>query len=85
AKATAEPARGFESFVPRAVSKSFRSSLERIAMCCTIYHIWLERNMRTFAEKQQTRDQLIICICSTVMDKTISWRKVKKNKSNYEL
>ncbi|GAA0180404.1 hypothetical protein LIER_30102 [Lithospermum erythrorhizon] len=58
-------------------SKSFRSTLGRVAVCCTVYHIWMERNMRIFTQEQHTREQVINRICNVVSVKASSWKNVK--------
>uniref|UniRef100_A0A5B7CEG1 Reverse transcriptase zinc-binding domain-containing protein n=1 Tax=Davidia involucrata TaxID=16924 RepID=A0A5B7CEG1_DAVIN len=65
--------------------KSFKASIIKVFFSAAAYHIWRERNNRTFSGKCNPKEKIIQLILADLGDATISWRNVTRSFENWEL
>lgn len=71
--------------VQNCTGKGFKSTLYKLSLAATLYHIWLERNARIFRQQASTVGDLLTAIVAGVRSRVCSWDKSPNSSENLAL
>ncbi|GMQ04561.1 hypothetical protein CsSME_00049934 [Camellia sinensis var. sinensis] len=59
--------------------KSLATILKKLGFCCTVYHIWLERNNRVFNKERKLEEVVIKIIISLIRYRCLALKNIKNS------
>lgn len=59
--------------------KSLATIIKRLALCCTVYQVWLERNNRIFSNERKPEEIILKAIICMVRQRALSLNSIKQS------